>query len=63
MSTVDHAARHVWAKTERGRIRCAYMSCNAKPSPADAQHLEDEIAVAARLRGRLDMSGPRSPSV
>ena len=63
MSTVDHAARHVWAKTERGRIRCAYMSCNAKPSPADAQHLEDEIAAAARVRVTLDMSGPRSPAV
>ena len=63
MSTVDHAARHVWAKTERGRIRCACMSCNAKPSPADVQHLEDDIAAAARTRVTLDMSGPRSPAV
>ena len=63
MSTVDHAARHVWAKTERGRIRCAYMSCNAKPSPADVQRLVDEIAAAAQTRVTLDMSGPRSPAV
>ncbi len=63
MSTVDHAARHVWAKTERGRIRCAYMACNAKPSPVDVQRLEDEIAAATRTRVTLDMSGPRSPAV
>jgi len=63
VSTVDHAARHVWAKTERGRIRCAYMSCNAKPSPVDVQRLEGEIAAAARVRVTLDMSGPRSPAV
>ena len=63
MSTVDHADRHVWAKTDRGRIRCAYMSCNANPSPADVQRLEDEIAAAARTRVTLDMSGPRTPAV
>ncbi len=60
MSTVDHASRHVWAKTDRGRIRCAYMSCTAKPSPVDVQRLEEEIAAAARLCVTLDMSGPKA---
>lgn len=63
MSAVDHAARRVWAKTDRGRIRCAYMSRNAKPAPADVQRLEDEIAAASRVHVTLNMSGPRSTAL
>jgi hypothetical protein len=60
MSTVDHDA-HVCAKPADGRIRCGLMGCQARPSPAEVERLEAEIATAARMRIRLDMTPMRGP--
>lgn len=59
MSAVDHEA-HVWAKPASGVIRCGLMGCQARPSPADVERLEAEIAAAARMRIQLDMRRPGS---
>ena len=49
MSTVDHKARHMWARTPAG-VRCAYIACNARPSPADVAKLDAEDALRAAMR-------------
>ncbi|MDQ6794318.1 MAG: hypothetical protein M3067_05800 [Chloroflexota bacterium] len=58
MSTVDHKAAHFWTKMASGLVRCAYVGCPARPSPAEVEKLEAEIATAARMRIHLDMSAP-----
>ena len=50
MSTVDHKARHMWTRTPAGMIRCAYMTCNARPDPADVVKLEAEDAQRQAMR-------------
>jgi hypothetical protein len=35
------------------------MGCQAKPSPAEVERLEAELATAARMRVRLDMTPVR----
>lgn len=49
MSTVDHQARHVWARMPAG-IRCAYMMCNARPDAAAIAKLEAEEAQRRAIR-------------
>jgi hypothetical protein len=44
MSTVDHGHRHVWTGTSLRTVRCAYMFCIARPSPADLERLRAEAA-------------------
>jgi hypothetical protein len=61
MSGADHPA-HVWTKMADGRVRCAYMGCQAEPSPAEVERLETEIATAARMRIALDMRPPARDS-
>lgn len=52
VGTVDHKARHMWARTPR-RVRCAYMTCNAPPDPADVAKLE--VEDAQRLAMPIDI--------
>jgi hypothetical protein len=44
MSTVDPGHRHVWTGTSLRTVRCAYMFCVARPSPADLARLRAEVA-------------------
>jgi hypothetical protein len=54
-----HDARHIWAKMASGHIRCGYIGCQARPAQADVERLEGEIATAAKMRIRLQMT-PRA---
>jgi hypothetical protein len=56
VSTVDHPA-HIWTKMASGQVRCAHIGCQARPSPADVERLDEEITTAARMRIALDMTG------
>ncbi len=58
MSTVDHEGRHVWTRTSPRSARCAYMTCNARPSRADIERLAAQAAVARSLRTELDYATP-----
>lgn len=49
VSTIDHKARHVWARTPAG-IRCAYMWCNARAEPATIARLEGAGAQRRTMR-------------
>lgn len=49
MSTVDHKASHVWARTPHG-IRCGFMWCDARPEPAEVGKLETEEAQRRATR-------------
>jgi hypothetical protein len=42
-SSVDHKARHVWARTTSG-IRCVYMTCNTRPDAPAIATVETEEA-------------------
>jgi hypothetical protein len=55
--TVDHRPAHFWTKMASGRILCAYMGCQARPSPAEVAKLEAEIETAARMRVQFRMTG------
>lgn len=55
MTTVDHKARHIWARMPVG-IRCAYMTCNARPDAAEIAKLTAEEAQRAAMRIEIRFS-------
>jgi hypothetical protein len=59
VTTVDHKTGHICARVASGRIRCAYMLCDAQPSPAEIAKLD---AQEARRRDMKlpDYQGPTS---
>lgn len=56
MTTVDHEDRHVWGRTATGKIRCAHMTCNARPEPADVVKLEADEAARQATRKEIRYS-------
>jgi hypothetical protein len=50
VTTVDHNARHVWARMATGTVRCAYLWCNAKPEPAEVAKLDADEAQRRATR-------------
>ena len=58
MSTVDHGDRHIWTGTLPRSVRCAFMTCTARPSRQEIERLAAEVAQARAMRTEIDYETP-----
>jgi hypothetical protein len=58
---VDQKASDVWTKMSSGWVRCAYIGCQVRPSPADVERLEGEIVTVSKMRVTIRMGGLPAP--
>jgi hypothetical protein len=58
MSTVDYGHRHVWTGISPRSARCAFMTCNARPSRQEVERLAKDVAQARAMRTAIDYETP-----
>jgi hypothetical protein len=55
MTTVAHKTGHLWIRLHTG-VRCAYMLCDAQPSPAEVAKLDAQEAQRRAMRTEIRYS-------